>query len=171
MPRAGTEKGWRQVIARLAIALFFAGVFPQLALAETVCELLGQISARKGKTVQVSGIYTFGDPDNALFSQLECARPPRTDAFVWASGVVLVFPKDKTGEDSFPGPAGKSFEEYKREGGRFQLMVRGILRTKPAYFVGTDPSTGQPLPQGFGESKGYYAELIVSQIVLVRKVE
>jgi hypothetical protein len=171
VPRAGTEKGCIRQACRLAIVIVLAIGSQPSAFGETVCELLGQVSSRKGKTVQVSGVYSVGDPDNALFSQLECARPPRTDSFVWASGVVLVFPKDKAGEDVFPGPAGKAFEEGKREGGRFQLMVRGILRTKPAYFVGTDAKTGQPLPQGFGESKGYYAELLVNQIVFVRKVD
>jgi hypothetical protein len=171
VPRAGTAIQEGRLSRRLAFLLLLLTFGSQEASAETVCELLGQISARKGKTVQVSGIYSVGDPDNALFSQLECTRPPRTENFVWASGVTLVFPKDKNGEDAFPGPAGKAFEESKRDGGRFQLMVRGTLRTKIAYFVGTDTKTGQPLPEGFGQSKGYYAELVVKEIMLARKVE
>ena len=170
MPRAGTEKRRKQV-GSLAIALLLAVSSQQLASGETICELLDHISARRGKTVQVSGVYSVGDPDEALYSQLECFRPPRTGSFVWASGVTLVFPKDKSGVDSYPGPAGKAFEDSKRDGGRFQLMVRGTLRTKAAYFVGTDAKTGQPTPDGFGQSKGYYAELLVSQVVSVRKIE
>ena len=171
VPRVGTEKRRSRQIAGLAISFLLAMGSQQLASGETICELLDHISARRGKTVQVSGVYSVGDPDDALYSQLECTRPPRTGSFVWASGVTLVFPKDKSGSESYPGPAGKAFEDSKRDGGQFQLMIRGTLRTKAAYFVGTDAKSGQPMPDGFGQSKGYYAEVLVSQIVSVRKIE